>query len=102
MIDYLMAKYETNQKYTGTNQDAKEWTQYTSDPDLRDQTVGFTFGHMLSRIVIKLKAADTYKGVKSINVSYLAIDNMPEVKTDKAVFTQTSPTAADGTYSPNN
>ena len=102
VIDYLMAKYETNQKYTGTNQDAKEWTQYTSNPDLRDQTVGFTFGHMLSRIVIKLKAAETYNGVKSINVSYLAIDNMPEVKTDKAVFTQTSPTAANGTYSPNN
>ena len=102
VIDYLMAKYETNQKYTGTNQDTKDWGQYTSNPDLRDQTVGFTFKHMLSRIVIKLQALETYKGVKSINVSYLAIDNMPEVKTDKAVFTQTSPTAADGTYSPNN
>ena len=95
-----MANYETNQKYTGTNQDNKNWTSYVSNPDLRDQTVGFTFGHMLSRIVVKLQAAFEYSGVASMKVSYLSIKNMPEVKTDLTVFTQNSPIAAAGTYSP--
>ena len=99
-IDYLMAKYETNQKYTATNQDTKDWANYTSNPDLRDQTVGFTFGHMLSRIVVKLLAADQYPGVKTMEVSYLSIKNMPEVKSDLAVFTQNSPIDPAGTYSP--
>ncbi|MBO6078555.1 MAG: fimbrillin family protein [Bacteroidaceae bacterium] len=102
VIDYLMARYETKQKYNGTNQAGKPGyaDAYTSPDDYRQQTVGFTFRHMLSRITINLQAEDTPKGIKSMAVSYLTIDNMPGASTDKALFIQNSPTAATGTYTP--
>lgn len=105
VTDYLMATCVQNQYLTaanttstqsGTNQNYvdNDKAAYTK----QEQTVGFTFGHMLSRITVKLKAATQYNGVMSMKVSYLAIKNMPEVKTDVTSFTQTAPTAAAGTY----
>ena len=102
VIDYLMAKYETEQKYTGTNQVGKTgyYDAYTTPKDYRYQTVGFTFGHMLSKLVINLQADEQYSSIKSMTVDYLTIENMPGTPTDKAVFTQNSPTAAAGTFTP--
>ena len=98
--DYLMGKYETNQKLTNTNQKEKtDYGTYASNPDLRSQTVGFTFGHMLSQLKITLKAAERYSGVESIVVRNFSIKNMPATSATKTVFTQTSPTSAAGTYS---
>lgn len=105
LTDYLMASYVTEQKLVsknneeekqGTNQNYGDGTNYRYDG--QEQTVGFTFGHMLSRIIINLQAAEKYNGVKTMKVSYLSIKNMPEVKTDKTKFIQTSPTAPAGTY----
>ncbi len=93
VTDYLMATYVTNQKLNSTNQ-----SNY--DNNLHGQTVGFTFGHMLSKLQVVLQAKEAYSGIKEIKVKYLTIENMPEKATDKTVFTQTSPTAPAGTYNP--
>lgn len=94
VTDYLMAAYQTEQYYKGTN-------QKDSTYDKHNQTVGFTFGHMLSKLRINVMANDTYKGVKEMKVTYLDITNLPDTSSVKTVFTQKSPTAAAGTYSPN-
>jgi len=95
VTDYLMATYVTNQKYQGTNQSTAQYTD-------KDQTVGFTFGHMLSKLQVNVMANQAYSGVQEIAVTYLSIENMPALGTDlvKTEFTQTSPTAAAGTYNP--
>ena len=107
VTDYLMATCVQNQYLTaanttstqsGTNQNYVDNDNEKAAYTKQEQTVGFTFGHMLSRITVKLKAATQYNGVMSMKVSYLAIKNMPEVKTDVTSFTQTAPTAAAGTY----
>ncbi len=95
VTDYLMATYVTDQKYKGTNQS-------TASYDDKDQTVGFIFGHMLSKLQVNVKAQTAYSGIKEIIVNYLSIENMPALGTDleKTIFTQTSPTASAGTYNP--
>lgn len=102
VIDYLMATYETEQRYSGTNQIGKPGYDdaYTAPQDYRYQTVGFTFGHMLSKLTINILADDLGSDIKSITIDSLTIDNMPESSADLAVFTQTSPTAPAGTYAP--
>ena len=111
VTDYLMATCVQNQYLTtantttstqsGTNQNYVDSNNGKTAYTQQEQTVGFTFGHMLSRITVKLKAATQYNGVMSMKVSYLAIKNMPEVKTDVTSFTQTAPTAAAGAYAIN-
>lgn len=98
ITDYLMATYVPEQKYlangTGTNQ---------ADSTYRDhgQTVGFIFGHMLSKLRVNVSANEQYRGIKEMKVTYLAIENMPEKDAESnASFTQDAPTAAAGTYTP--
>ena len=107
LTDYLMATYVTNQKLAeknttataiGTNQNYVDTEHGKNEYTYQEQTVGFTFGHMLSRIIINLQAASQYEGVKTMKVSYLSIKNMPEVNTDVTTFNQISPTAPDGEY----
>jgi len=96
VTDYLVATYVKDQKINGTNQSSSTITDYND----KTQTVGFTFGHMLSKLQVNVLALEAYKGVKSIKVSYVGIENIPSVSTDKTVFTQTAPTAPAGTYNP--
>ena len=103
VVDYLMATYETEQRYSGTNQMGKTGYDdaYTAPQDYRYQTVGFTFGHMLSKLTINIQPEeDPGTDIKSITVDSLTIDNMPESSSDKAVYTQNSPTAPAGTFVP--
>ena len=93
VTDYLMASYEYDQKLNTTNQSGKNY-------DLKGQTVGFTFGHMLSKLQINLQASEAYSGVKTLTVNSLSIENMPTSASTKASFTQTSPTAPAGAYTP--
>ena len=95
VTDYLMATYVTNQKYNAspyTNQHEKGY-------DDAEQTVGFTFGHMLSKLRINLEAFSEYKGIKELIVNNLSIENMPATKTTTTNFTQDSPISPAGTYS---
>lgn len=105
VTDYLMGTCVDNQYLTaenkgpsalGTNQN------YGNDDVIRytdqEQTVGFTFGHMLSKFQVNLKASAAYPGIKSIKVNTLSIENMPSSASTKVVFTQTAPTAPAGTY----
>ncbi|MBR5936239.1 MAG: fimbrillin family protein [Bacteroidaceae bacterium] len=94
VTDYLMATYVTNQKYSAdpwTNQHGKSYTD-------AEQTVGFTFGHMLSKLTINLEAYDQYEGIEELSVNSLSIENMPAKSADKTIFTQTSPTGPAGIY----
>lgn len=93
VTDYLMASYEYDQKLNTTNQSSLSYT-------LKGQTVGFTFGHMLSKLQINLQASEAYSGVKTLTVNSLSIENMPTSASTKASFTQTSPTAPAGAYTP--
>lgn len=96
VTDYLMATYVTNQKYNAspyTNQHGKNY-------DDAEQTVGFTFGHMLSKLRIKLEAFSEFEGIKELIVNNLSIENMPATKTTTTNFTQNSPISPSGTYSP--
>lgn len=98
VTDYLMAKYETDQRYDNspyTNQHEKNYSD-------AEQTVGFTFGHMLSKLQVNVMANTQYSGVKEMIVNYLSIENMPALGTDveQTTFTQKSPTTSEGTYSP--
>ena len=93
VTDYLMATYVTEQKLNATNQSSESYS-------LKGQTVGFTFGHMLSKLQINLQANDTYSGITSLKVTNLSIENMPASASTKASFTQTSPTAPAGAYTP--
>lgn len=93
VTDYLMASYAYDQKLNTTNQSGKNY-------DLKGQTVGFTFGHMLSKLQINLQASEAYSGVKTLTVNSLSIENMPTSASTKASFTQTSPTAPAGAYTP--
>ncbi len=93
VTDYLMASYVYDQKLNTTNQSGKNY-------DLKGQTVGFTFGHMLSKLQINLQASEAYSGVKTLTVNSLSIENMPTSASTKASFTQNSPTAPAGTYTP--
>ena len=82
-------------KLNATNQSSESY-------ELKGQTVGFTFGHMLSKLQINLQANDTYSGITSLKVTNLSIENMPASASTKASFTQTSPTAPAGAYTPAN
>ena len=89
VIDYLIAPYVPNQKNAtdGTNQSEKGYSE-------KDQTVGFTFYHTMSKFNIKVQAKDEenghqYKGVKDIIVTKLNIENLPNISTD-ITYTQTS------------
>ena len=98
ITDYLMATYVPEQKYLANGQGTNQ-----KDSTYRDhgQTVGFVFGHMLSKLRVNVSANEQYRGIKEMKVTYLAIENMPEKSAQSnATFTQTSPTAAAGTYSP--
>jgi len=95
VTDYLMASYEYDQKLNATNQSSESY-------DLKGQTVGFTFGHMLSKLQINLQAKEAYSGLASLKVTSLSIENMPSSASTKASFTQTSPTAPAGAYTPSN
>lgn len=94
VTDYLIASGVGNQKLKGTNQSSNTYND-------KDQTVGFVFGHMLSKLLVNVKTADTYAGVTSIEVTSLTIDNLPAASTTKTVFTQTAATGVAGTYAPN-
>lgn len=105
VIDYLMGTYVTEQKLVaanvnttaiGTNQNKGTGTDINYSG--QEQTVGFTFGHMLSKLQVTLKAKKEYPGIKSIAVNKLYIKNMPYSNATKTKFTQTSPTAPAGTY----
>ena len=94
--DYLIASCVNDQKYGSspyTNQHGRTYSD-------AEQTVGFTFGHMLSKLSIKIQAFDKYNGVKEIKVDTLTITNMPATSGTKAIFTQTSPNGTAGTYVP--
>ena len=95
VTDYLMASYEYDQKLNATN-------QISQDYELKGQTVGFTFGHMLSKLQINLQAKEAYSGIASLKVTNLSIENMPSSASTKASFTQTSPAAPAGVYTPSN
>lgn len=108
VTDYLMATYVTEQKLVaenktttaqGTNQNYGDGTDITYTG--QQQTVGFTFGHMLSKLQINLQATEQYSGVEYIKVDALSIERMPASASTKASFTQTSPTAPAGAYTPN-
>lgn len=109
ITDYLMATYVTEQKITaenvgttaiGTNQNKGDGSSITYTG--QEKTVGFTFGHMLSKFKINLTASALYSGVQYITVDALSIKNMPTLtETAKTIFTQTSPTAPAGSYAPN-
>lgn len=90
--DYLMATYVTGEKYNATNETALGYNDAA-------QTVGFTFGHMLSKLQINLEAFEAYGGVQDIIVNSFSIENMPNKGSDAVKFTQTSPTEPAGTYS---
>jgi len=94
VTDYLIASGVGNQKLKGTNQSANSYND-------KDQTVGFVFGHMLSKLLVNVKTADTYAGVSKIEVTSLTIDNLPSASTTKTVFSQTAATGVAGTYAPN-
>ncbi len=102
VTDYLMASYVPNQYLTaanttstptGTNQN-HNGNSYTG----KEQTVGFTFGHMLSKLQVSLQAKEQYSGIKSIAVTKLYINNMPCSDQTTTSFTQTSPAAPAGVY----
>lgn len=95
VTDYLMATYVTNQKYSATPWTNQHEMTYTD----HEQTVGFTFGHMLSKLRINLEAADQYEGIKELIVNNLSIENMPATSSVTTNFTQNSPTGPQGTYS---
>ena len=108
VTDYLMATYVTEQKLVaenktttpqGTNQNYGDGSAITYAG--QQQTVGFTFGHMLSKLQINLQASEQYSGVQYIKVDALSIERMPASASTKASFTQTSPTAPAGAYTPN-
>lgn len=92
VVDYLMATYVTGEKYNATNEKSLGYNDAA-------QTVGFTFGHMLSKLQINLEAFEAYGGVKEILVNSFSIENMPNKSSDAVTFTQTSPTGPAGTYS---
>lgn len=94
VTDYLIASGVGGQKLNGTNQSSATY-------DDKSQTVAFVFGHMLSKLLVNVKTADTYAGVSKIEVTSLTIDNLPAASTTKAVFTQTAATGVAGTYVPN-
>ena len=105
--DYLMATYVTEQQLrahntsttpTGTNQNYVGSDPAKEEYTMQEQTVGFTFGHMLSKLKIILKAKSAYSGVQYIKVSNMSINNMPASSETKTVFTQTSPSSPAGTY----
>lgn len=98
ITDYLMASYVPEQKYLANGQGTNQ-----KDSTYRDhgQTVGFVFGHMLSKLRVNVSANEQYRGIKEMKVTYLAIKNMPEKSAESnATFDQTSPTAAAGSYTP--
>ncbi|MBP5347371.1 MAG: fimbrillin family protein [Bacteroidaceae bacterium] len=108
VIDYLMGTYVTEQHLvapnktttaTGTNQNKGNGENISYKG--QEQTVGFTFGHMLSKLQVTLKAKEDYSGIKSIAVNKLYIKNMPYSSATTTTFTQTSPTAPAGTYDVN-
>lgn len=109
LTDYLMATYVTEQKLVaenvgttadGTNQNYGNGSTHRYAG--QEQTVGFTFGHMLSKFKINLKASEPYSGVEYIKVDALSIEKMPKLtETAKTVFTQISPKGPAGNYSPN-
>ena len=102
ITDYLMATYVTGQHLNATNEGGTNQNVSTKVYDKKEQTVGFTFGHMLSKFKINLKASALYSGVEYIKVDALSIENMPtRTETAKTIFTQTSPTAPAGSYNPN-
>ena len=87
--DYLMASYVPEQKYKSTNQ---------SNYNDAEQTVGFTFGHMLSKFQVNIKPFDKYAGIKNLRIDTLTISNMPQLGGTLVSFSQDSPTAPKGTY----
>ena len=110
VTDYLIATYVTDQKLvaqnttstpTGTNQNYVDSNNgknaaYT----YQEQTVGFTFGHMLSKLKINLQASSDYSGIEYIKVNSLSIKNIPASSDVKTSFTQISPTEPKGNYTP--
>lgn len=103
--DYLISPCNPEEKMNSTNQSQANYDQ-------KDLTVGFTFSHLLSTLNVSIKAKkewfgdyDTdndpstpdesfkgheYKGIKSIYISKLEIENMPKL------------TGTDATYLENN
>ena len=110
VTDYLIATYVTDQKLvaqnttstpTGTNQN---YVDSNNDKNAaytyQEQTVGFTFGHMLSKLKINLQASSDYSGIEYIKVNSLSIKNIPASSDVKTSFTQISPTEPKGNYTP--
>lgn len=103
VVDYLVAPYVPSMKYGATNQ-PKGSTDYTGS----NQTVGFTFYHIMSKFNVTVKAKDetydatnnptghNYKGIKDIQINNLNIENLPNVSQD-VTYTQTSVESTSGT-----
>lgn len=103
IIDYLIAPYVPGQKYGHTNQPKTGASAYTGS----EQTVGFTFYHILSKLNVIVKAKDEtgtgghgYAGVKSIKVTKLNITCLPNATTEIATYAQTKVDEAKGTFTP--
>lgn len=98
VTDYLIASCVDNQAINATNQNAKTYPG-------KNLTVGFTFAHILSQLKVNVKmhqtGADTYKGIKSLKVTSLNIENLPN-NDEKASFKQDAVNAVVGTYTPAN
>ena len=98
VTDYLIASCVDNQAIDATNQSAKSY-------DGKNLTVGFTFAHILSQLKVNVKmhqtGADTYKGIKSLKVTSLNIENLPN-NTETASFKQNAVNDVAGTYTPAN
>lgn len=104
-IDYLIAPYVPSQKSGTTNQTTAggyQGTTYTG----QEQTVGFTFSHILSKLNVIVKAKDEasghkYAGVTDIEVTKLNITNLPN-NNEVAKYAQNRCDGAAGTWTPNN
>ena len=113
ITDYLMATAVTNQSLTAANTTTTATGTNENYGDgsavryaYQQQTVGFVFGHMLSKLQVNVKGleAQSFAGVEYIQVTGLSIENMPALAASPATttFTQTSPAGPAGTYSPAN
>lgn len=85
VTDYLIAPYVPNQKYDGTNQSGKQYSD-----TYKKKTVGFTFYHILSKLNVTVKVKDSeikeqsghkFAGVQDIQITKLNIENLPNDST---------------------
>ena len=105
IIDYLISPCNPGEKMNATNQSGKNYDQ-------KDLTVGFTFSHLLSTLNVNIKAKEEwfgdidedndpstpavnhmgheYKGIKSIFISKLEIENLPKLTGTDETYLETN------------